>query len=112
MPLETGGPPPGASGGAPMSSPPGGPPPGASPSTLAGQQPSGGNQPSAPSGDEGMKQTIQTIRQMQVQMMDLGRQFPPAAAALRKSEEGLRAALRQIIANPGSPEPPAPNIGG
>jgi hypothetical protein len=111
MPLESGGPPPGASGGAPMSSTPGGTPPGASPSTLAGQ-PSGGDQPSAPSGDEGMKQTIQTIRQMQVQMMDLGRQFPPAAAALRKSEEGLRAALRQIIANPGSPEPPAPNIGG
>ena len=90
---------------------PGGPPGGASPSTLAGGDapPSG----QAPQGsEEGLKQAVQNVRQIQVQIMDLARQFPAAADSLRAAGEGVRAAMRQIIANPGSPEPPSPNVGG
>jgi hypothetical protein len=68
--------------------------------------------PPNPSGDEGLKQVLQTIREMQTGMMDLARQFPPAAPAFREAAASLRAGLRQIIANPGSPEPPAPLMGG
>jgi hypothetical protein len=90
--------------------PPGG---GASPSTLAGE-----SGPAAPSGnapaesDEGLKQAVQSVRQIQVQIMDLAKQFPAASSSLRTAATGLRAALRQIVANPGSPEPPSPSIGG
>jgi len=102
---------PGASpnqGGAP---PPNSPPSGAAPpSVLAGGD--SGAPPAPTDSDEGMKIVVQQIRQMQTAMTDLARQFPAAAGALRASLTGLRAALRQIIANPGSPEPPAPDIGG
>lgn len=90
---------------------------GASPSTLAGQgggdDPQQGVSPQAqPNPDEGLKQAVQIIRQTQSAVMDLARQFPAAASALRQVETGLRAALRQIVANPGTPEPPSPAIGG
>lgn len=84
---------------------------GASPSTLAGQDADGAGQ--APSDtDEGLKQVVQQVRQMQVGMMDLAKQFPAAASSFRQAAEGLRAGLRQIIANPSSPEPASPNVGG
>jgi hypothetical protein len=88
--------------------------PGASPSTLAGgddTDPSTNGEAPGQS-DEGLKQAVQSVRQIQVQCMDLARQFPAAASSLRAAMSGLRAALRQIIANPGSPEPPSPNVGG
>jgi hypothetical protein len=90
--------------------------PGASPSTLAGGDDTGtanpNNQAAPGQSDEGLKQAVQRVRQIQVELMDLARQFPAAASSLRASTTGLRAALRQIIANPGSPEPPTPNVGG
>jgi hypothetical protein len=83
----------------------------ASPSMLAGE---GGPppQPQQPQGDEGLKQVVQQVRQMQMGMMDLARQFPAAASSFREAASALRAGMRQIVTNPGSPEPPAPNIGG
>lgn len=91
------------------------PSPGASPSTLAGADTDAAastNGGAPGQSDEGLKQAVQSVRQIQVQLMDLARQFPSAASSLRSSATGLRAALRQIIANPGSPEPPSPNVGG
>jgi hypothetical protein len=88
----------------------------ASPSTLAGMSgdDSGAspNQTAQPDGDEGLKQAVQQVRQIQMQVMDMAKQFPAASGALRSVATGLRAALRDIIANPGAPEPPAPSIGG
>lgn len=93
--------------------PPSSPAPGASPSTLIGAGADDAQAgPAQGGGDEGLKQAVQAVRQIQVQIMDLARQFPAAASSLRASATGLRAALRQIIANPGSPEPPSPAIGG
>lgn len=87
-------------------------PPQASPSTLAGD--SGAMPPDSaqPNSNEGLKQVTQQVRQLLVTTMDLARQFPAAAPAFRKATEGLRAGLKQIISNPGQPEPPAPDIGG
>lgn len=82
----------------------------ATPSTLAGVTDEGSQAP--PDSDEGLKQIVQQVRQMQVALMELARQFPAAASSLRSSADGLRSALRQIIASPGAPEPPAPPIGG
>jgi hypothetical protein len=64
-------------------------------------------------------QVVQQVMQTELQLTDMARQFPAAAAAFRGAQEGLRqagtslrAALRQIITSPGQPEPPSPNIGG
>jgi hypothetical protein len=59
-----------------------------------------------------LKQAVQELRQAEMKMLEMAKQFPSAAASLRQAGTGIRSALRQIIANPGSPEPPAPNIGG
>lgn len=82
------------------------------PSRLAGDM--GGADTAQPQAapDQGMAQAVAQVRDMQSTLMDMARQFPSAASALRQAMEGLRAALRQMIANPGSPEPPAPQIGG
>jgi hypothetical protein len=87
--------------------------PGASPSVLAGQggpEPTGATTPGQ--GDGGLREAVQSIRDIQTQIMDLARQFPAAASSLRECSTGLRAAMRQIVANPGSPEPTPPTIGG
>ena len=59
-----------------------------------------------------LRQAVEQLRQAEVMTMGMAQQFPSAAAALRQAGAGIRAALRQIIANPGQPEPPAPPIGG
>lgn len=87
--------------------------PSASPSVLAGdtgQNPTAGNAPSETDG--GLREVVQKVRAIQVDLMDLARQFPSAAVPLRQAGSALRAALRQVVANPGSPEPPPPNVGG
>lgn len=62
---------------------------------------------------------LQTVMKTEVMMTQMARQFPAAAPSLLSAQEGMRtavsgirAALRQILASPGQPEPPAPNIGG
>ena len=82
------------------------------PSRLAGNMGGADTTQSPQAPDQGMAQAVSQVRDMQSTLMDLARQFPSAASALRQASEGLRAALRQMISNPGSPEPPAPQIGG
>jgi transposase-like protein len=64
-------------------------------------------------------EAVQQIMKTEMAVTDLARQFPAAAPALRQAVDGLRqagtglrAALRQVMTQPGQPEPPAPNIGG
>lgn len=64
-------------------------------------------------------QAVQRVMQTELMLTDMARQFPAAAPSLRSAVEGLRqagsglrAALRQIVTNPGQPEPPAPALGG
>ena len=108
--------------------PPGGTGPG--PATLAGMAPGGeeGGQGEPPTpqgggaggGMQGMLGTaLQTIMKTEVMLTSMSRQFPAAAPSLLSAQEGIRqavngirAALRQVLANPGQPEPPAPNLGG
>lgn len=59
-----------------------------------------------------MKMVIQKIRGIESDLLGISRQFPAAAPAARKAVEATRAVLRQIVANPGAPEPEAPNIAG
>jgi hypothetical protein len=59
-------------------------------------------------GDEGMQQVIMEVRSMDQRVNDLTAQFPSAAAAARQASAGLKAMLRSIVANPGGPEPEAP----
>jgi hypothetical protein len=59
-----------------------------------------------------LQQAVQQLRQSEMMLIAMGQQFPAAASALRQASSAIRAALRQIIANPGQPEPPAPAIGG
>ena len=59
-----------------------------------------------------LRQTVQELRKSEMMLLELAKQFPTAAKALRDASTGIRAALRQIIASPGTPEPPAPAIGG
>lgn len=104
-------------------------PPGAGPgpATLAGAGPGGGGDDAtppaggAPDGGMGAKlgQAVQVIMKTELTVTDLARQFPAAAPSLRQAVDGLRqagaglrTALKQVMTNPGQPEPPAPNIGG
>lgn len=64
-------------------------------------------------------EAVQTLQKTELTVTELARQFPAAAPSLRQAVDGLRAAgtglraaLRQVMTNPGQPEPPAPNIGG
>jgi hypothetical protein len=64
-------------------------------------------------------QAVQQVQQTELMLTDLARQFPAAATSFRAATDGLRqagtalrAALRQIMTNPGQSEPPAPSIGG
>ena len=94
----------------------------ASPSTLAGsgQQAPVPDQSAGPGemGEQGAEgqsplfEAIQTLRQTEMEMMAMAQRFPAAASALRQATTSIRAAQRQIIANPGQPEPQAPSIGG
>lgn len=99
----------------------------AGPATLAGMAPggpeetAGGGPAGAPGGGQSamLGQAVQRLMQTEMMLTDLARQFPAAAPALRAAQDGLRtagtalrAALRQIMTNPGQPEPPTPSIGG
>ena len=110
--------------------PAGGSAPGPGPAQLAGMRPGGEGgpeetpqpeQPGSPSG--GMTAmlgaALQTVQKTELQLTQLARQFPAAGSALgeardaiRKAIDPLRAATRQILLNPGQPEPPAPSVGG
>lgn len=64
-------------------------------------------------------QGLQQVQQTEMMLGQMASQFPATAPALRRAQtaltqaaEALRAALKQIMTNPGQPEPPAPNIGG
>lgn len=64
-------------------------------------------------------QGLQQVMQTEMMLGQMASQFPAAAPALRRAQAGLRdatealrAALRQIMVNPGQPEPPAPALGG
>ena len=59
-----------------------------------------------------MRMVIQKIRGMESDLLGVSKQFPSSTPAVRKAVESIRAVLRQIIANPGAPEPEAPSIGG
>jgi len=59
-----------------------------------------------------LRQAVTQLRQSEMLLLDMTKQFPAASKALTQATSGIRAALRQIITNPGMPEPPAPNIGG
>lgn len=101
---------------------------GPSPSTLAGGGPGGGGDDAAPPGGgepggDGMSaklgEAVQQLQKTELTMTEMSRQFPAAAPALRQVVDGLRqagtglrAALRQVMSNPGQPEPPSPAIGG
>lgn len=97
--------------------------PGPGPATLAGGPPDAS--PDIQTGQQGggmsaqLGQVVQTIMKTEMQINDLARQFPATAPSLRTAVDGLRqagtglrAALRQVLTNPGAPEPPAPTIGG
>jgi hypothetical protein len=60
------------------------------------------------SGQSGMRNVVMEIRRMEQRVIELARQFPTAAKSARQVSEGIRAMLRQIVANPGGPEPLSP----
>jgi len=64
--------------------------------------------PSEQQGQSGMRNLVMEIRQMDTRVVQIARQFPMAAKAARQVSEGIRAMLRQIVANPGGEEPPSP----
>lgn len=85
----------------------------ASPSSLAGGSSSESQaQQSGVNGGGGEKELADKLGQYIVEISGLARQYPAAAPSFRQAADGIRSALRSIIANPGTPEPPAPAIGG
>ena len=111
--------------------PPGGAP-GPGPAALAGGGPGGPGEEGAPpeaatpaGGGPGggmtamLGQSVQQVMKTETMLTDMARQFPAAAPSFRRAVDGLRdasnalrAALRQLMTNPGQPEPPSPGIGG
>ena len=103
---------------------------GPGPSTLAGMTGGGAEgEPGAPPTPEGggagggmqamLGKTLDTVQKMQIQLTQIARQFPAAGPsltaagnAIQEAVKPLQDALRQIMGNPGQPEPPAPAIGG
>ena len=107
--------------------PPGGTAPG--PAALAGMAGGEGEEaptPTPPGGagpGGGMTAILgaayQTTQKMELQVIQLARQFPAASPSLqaaslnlREAGKNLRAASQQIMTSPAQPEPPAPSIGG
>jgi len=85
--------------------------PGAGPSVLAGGPDTGGE--GAAGGEtSALRETVSKLRAMEMELMETSKRFPAAAASLRQATTGIRAALRQVIASPGAPEPKAPNVAG
>ena|SRR5215472_1296281 len=93
------------------------------PAALAGRAPEEAATPEGGGPGGGMSamlgQGLQQIMQTEMMLGQMASQFPASAPALRRAQaalrdatEALRAALRQIMTNPGQPEPPAPAIGG
>jgi hypothetical protein len=68
----------------------------------------GGEEAGQKGGQNGARLLISKIREMETSVTEMARQFPSAAQASRQVQEGLRAMLRQIVANPGGNEPPSP----
>jgi hypothetical protein len=60
------------------------------------------------SGQSGARMIVMEIRKMEQRVVELARQFPSTAQSARQVTEGIRAMLRQIVANPGGPEPASP----
>jgi len=101
---------------------------GPGPATLAGMAGGEGEPGEAPTPEGGgpaggmsemLGQGLQQARQTEMMLGQMASQFPAAAPALRRAQTALgdagkaiRAALQQMIKNPGQPEPPAPAIGG
>lgn len=52
---------------------------------------------------------IDEVRQMDMRVTELAKQFPSAASAARQASSGLKALLREIVANAG-PEPASPEM--
>ena len=90
---------------------------GGSPSSLAGS--AGQDLMADPSGADGMdpesmadagkQNVVMELRSMDQRLSELARQFPESAPAARQASGGMRAMLRQIVANPGAPEPVGPD---
>ena len=93
--------------------------------TAGGEEGGGGGAPTPEGGGPGggmsamLGQGLQQVQQTEMMLGQMASQFPAAAPALRRAQAGLRdagvalrAALRQIMTNPGQPEPQAPAIGG
>lgn len=98
-----------------MSPSPAAPPQSASPATLAGNltpPPSPDQSSGNGAGDQGMQLVIQKVRGIEMDLLDIGQQFPMTGKAVEEAVAATRSVLRSIIANPGAAEPVAPNIGG
>jgi len=84
--------------------------PGSGSPDQTGGQPGGSQvQPPQGSADAKMKNDIQTLRGAEAALMEMAQSYPGATKALRTASESIRAAQRQIVSNPGTPEPPVPN---
>jgi hypothetical protein len=84
------------------------------------EQPGGGGAPTPGGGMAGMMgQALSRIRETEMMLSTLARQFPGQAPSLREAQSligravlALNTALKGVITNPGQAEPPAPAIGG
>jgi hypothetical protein len=80
----------------------------------------GGGEPTPGGGMAAMMgQAVSKIRETEMTLQQLARQFPGSAPALREAQTlisraviALNTALKQVITQPGQPEPPAPALGG
>ena len=68
-----------------------------------------GGAPQQGSADAKLKQDIQSLRQMQTALSEMGQSYPTATKALRAATDAIMSAQRQIVSNPGTPDPAAPN---
>jgi hypothetical protein len=93
-----------------------------SPSTLAGtgqQQADPDSTAAAPppstgpgNASDGLKAATEQMRSLMTAMADLAKQFPAASRSLKAATVNLRSAMREIVAQPGAPEPTTPAVGG
>lgn len=69
----------------------------------------GSQKPPGGSADAKLNKDIQALRAAEAQILEMSQSYPTASKALRSASEALRAAQRQIVASPGTSEPPVPN---
>lgn len=81
---------------------------GTTPSSLVGSDPNDTGTSGEQGADDGGKKLMERFYNIKAELTDIAKSFPSSAKSINQALPHLDNALRQIVANPESPEPRTP----